>query len=217
VSTRPPTPAKAPGAPAAGAAAATPDETALVAALKARDGAAYERLVREHGARLLAVARRILRDEAEAQDAVQDAFVSVFRAIDGFAGDARLSTWLHRIAVNAALLRLRGRRRRKEEPIEALLPAFRDDGHFAAPTVAWRDAAGGRLEDAETLALVRASIDRLPEDYRTVLVLRDIEGLDTKETARLLGVNENVAKIRLHRARLALRTMLDAHLRGDRP
>jgi RNA polymerase sigma-70 factor (ECF subfamily) len=114
-------------------------------------------------------------------------------------------------------MRLRGRRRRREEPIEDLLPRFQEDGHFAVPAVPWRGASGGRLEEEETLALVRASIDRIPEAFRTVLVLRDIEGLDTKETARLLGTNENVVKIRLHRARQALRTMLDPHLRGDRP
>lgn len=191
------------------------DEAALVAALRANDAVAYEALVRQHLPRLLVVTRRILGNEEDARDAVQDAFVSAFKSILTFDGAARLATWLHRIAVNAALMKLRSRKRRPEQSIEALLPRFLDDGHQADPPAPWSDNAHQLLARRETREQVRAAIDRLPESYRTVLLLRDIEELDTEETARLLGVNEGVVKTRLHRARQALRTLLDPLVRGD--
>jgi RNA polymerase sigma-70 factor (ECF subfamily) len=108
-------------------------EADLVARLRAGSDAAYEELVRAQGARLLAVARRLLRSEEDARDAVQDAFISAFRAIDRFEGGSRLSTWLHRIVVNAALMKLRSQQRKPETSIEDLLPRFLEDGHFAEP------------------------------------------------------------------------------------
>jgi len=190
-------------------------ETALVARLRAGDETAYAELVRTQGGRMLAVARRLLRNEDDAADAVQEAFVSAFRAIASFEGGARLSTWLHRIVVNAALMKLRTRSRRPEVSIEELLPKFFEDGHHVDEPAEWRSPAQlDALERQETRQLVREQIDQLPADYRTVLMLRDIEGLDTKETAELLGVTPNAAKIRLHRARLALRTLLDPHMRS---
>lgn len=190
------------------------DETRLVARLRRREEGAFELLVRENGARLLAVCRRFLRSEEDARDALQDAFVSAFRSLDRFEGGSRLSTWLHRICVNACLMKLRSRRRRPEEAIEDLLPKFLEDGHAAVPSAPWEDSVEALLERAETRALVRSAIDRLPESYRTVLLLRDIEELDTEETARVLEVSSNAVKIRLHRARQALRELLDPALRG---
>ena len=181
------------------------DEAAWVTALQAGEEQAFEKLVRAYSGRMLAVARRMLQNESDAQDAVQEAFLSTFRAIDRFQGGSRLSTWLHRIVVNAALMKLRSRQRRPEDPIEELLPKFLEDGHPVRPAVEWK-------ESAQTAA-VRASIDQLPESYRTVLLLRDIEELDTQETARLLELSPNAVKIRLHRARQALRGLLDSHLR----
>jgi len=191
----------------------SPDESRLVAALKAGDAAAFEQMVRLHGGRMLAVARRLLRSEEDAADAVQDAFLSAFRGIDGFAEGSQLSTWLHRIAVNAALMKLRTRRRHPEEPIEDLLPKFCEDGHRENPGPAWSGSLERLLESKETRQLVRECIDRLPESYRTVLLLRDIEELDTEEAATALGMTTNAVKVRLHRARQALRELLDPHLR----
>jgi RNA polymerase sigma-70 factor (ECF subfamily) len=191
-----------------------PDEAVLLDRLRAKDPRAFEQLVRLHCARLLAVARRILRNEEDAHEAVQDAFLSAFKGLDGFDGAARLSTWLHRITLNAALMKLRSRQRHTEQPIEPLLPSFLEDGHQADPAASWQESAAQLLERRETCDLVRHCIDRLPETYRTILVLRDIEELDTEETARLLGVGEGVVKTRLHRARQALRTLLDPHFRG---
>ncbi len=192
------------------------DETELLERLRAGDEAAFEYLVRTYAGRLLAVTRRILGDDEEARDAVQDAFLRAFRGMDRFEGGSRLSTWLHRIAVNAALMRLRRRRRKPEESLEPLLPTFREGGHHQEAFASWAEPVDQSLERAETRELVRRLIDQLPESYRTVLVLRDIEGLDTEETAAALVLTPNAVKIRLHRARQALRTLLAPHFGGSR-
>ena len=194
----------------------TLDESQLLARLRAGDGAAYEELVRTYSGRLLVVARRIVGTDEEARDVIQDAFLNAFRSLPRFHGDARLSTWLHRIVVNSALMKLRTRKRKPEEPIEPLLPAFLADGHYAEKFSGWGEQADAALSRAETQELVRRRIDELPESFRTVLLLRDIEGLDTEETARVLETTPNAVKIRLHRARAALRTLLAPHFeRGE--
>ena len=107
-------------------ASATPvdDEATLIAQLRAGDEAAFEQVVRQYGGRLLAVARRIVGSEEDARDVVQDAFLNAFKSLDRFEGNAKLSTWLHRIAVNAALMKLRTRKRKPEQSIETLLPSL---------------------------------------------------------------------------------------------
>ena len=189
------------------------DEGALVQALRAGDADAYEVLVRTFCGPMLAVAGRILRHDADAHDAVQDAFLNAFKAIGRFDGRSSLNTWLHRIVVNAALMKLRSRKRKPERSIEDLLPHFTDDEHQIDPPARWTDRLADDVFRRELRDAVRAAIDRLPEIYRTVLLLRDIEQLDTDEAARLLGTNAAVVKTRLHRARQALRTLLDPHLR----
>ena len=189
---------------------------ALLPRLRSGEPEAFEALVRSQTSRLLAVARRLLRNDEDAKDAVQDAFISAFRSLQSFEGDSQISTWLHRIAVNACLMKLRSRRRKPEESIEALLPTFLEDGHHTINPREWRDSADRLLERGEDRAFVRACIDELPESHRTVLILRDIEELDTAETARVLGLSENVVKVRLHRARQALRSLLEPRFRRGR-
>ncbi|MCI0409902.1 MAG: sigma-70 family RNA polymerase sigma factor, partial [Acidobacteria bacterium] len=174
---------------------------------------AYEELVRLHTGRLLAVARRFVRNPEDAQDVVQEAFISAFRSLDRFEGTAQLSTWLHRIVVNAALMRLRSRRRAPEESIEELLPKFLENGHAAELSREWGVSGEEAVQQAQTRHMVRQCIERLPESYRLVLILRDIEEMDTEEAAKLMGITANAVKIRLHRARQALRGLLDPHFR----
>jgi RNA polymerase sigma-70 factor (ECF subfamily) len=188
------------------------DEKALLSRLREREDAAYEELVRVYGGRMLAVARRFLRAEEDARDAVQDAFLNAFRSIDRFEGSARISTWLHRIVVNASLMKLRTRRRKPEQSIEDLLPNFLDDGHMTAPASPWRPTELDGAERRELSELLVRSIDQLPESYRNVLLLRDIEELDTEETAEAMGISPGAVKTRLHRARQALRGLLSPHL-----
>ncbi len=191
------------------------DEAELLTALQAGDEEAFEQLVRGLTPRLLSVARRLLPREADAQDAVQDAFLQAFKSIDRFKGGSKLSTWMHRIVVNAALMKLRTRRRKPEVAIDDLLPKFANDdaAHHVEPINDWGESALAEVNRNESRELVRAAIQRLPEDYRTVLVLRDIEQLNTAETAERLDVTQSVVKTRLHRARQALRTLLDPHFR----
>ena len=188
-------------------------ESELVDALRAGDDGAFETLVREQSPRMLAVARRFVRNEEDALDALQDAFLSVHKSIGRFDGKAKLSTWLHRIVVNACLMKLRTKRRKPETSIEDLLPGYLDDGHLDPRPQPWQQTAVEFLQAKESRQLVRRSIDQLPDDYRNVLLLRDIEGLDTAETARLLDVTDSAVKTRLHRARQALRNLLDPHFR----
>jgi RNA polymerase sigma-70 factor, ECF subfamily len=183
-------------------------EAELLEALREGREEAFETLVRTHSGRMLSVCRRILRNDEEAKDAVQEAFVSAFRGLASFEGNSRLGTWLHRIAVNASLMRLRSRRRRPEQSIDELLPTFKDDGHARVEPQDFSSSALQLVESRETREFVRGCIDRLPDLYRVVLLLRDIEEMDTAEAAAVLGVSESVVKVRLHRARHALRRLL---------
>ncbi len=189
-------------------------DRALLAQLQRGDQASYEVLVRRHGGAMLAVARRMLRNEEDAREAVQDALLHAFRAMEHFREQARLSTWLHRIVVNAALMRMRAASRRPEVPLDDLLPQFDDAGNHAAPIQPLQVSVEAAFESAEIRAQVRACLAQLPDQYRTVIVLRDLQELTTAETATLLGISENAVKIRLHRAHQALRTLLTRRARG---
>ncbi len=189
-------------------------EAALIAGLRAGDGDAFETLLRLYSGRLLRLARRFLGNEEDARDALQDAMVAVYKSIGTFEATSMLSTWLHRIVVNASLMKLRTKRRRHEEiDLDEHLPRFAEDGHQLEPSVPWSESAESMLEREELRALVRESIERLPDTHRIVLHLRDIEELSTEETAAILGITPNAVKIRLHRARQALRALLDEHMK----
>jgi RNA polymerase sigma-70 factor, ECF subfamily len=209
-------------APASASGAGLPSEPAheleiereIIEGMRAGDDRAFERLVREYVSPLHVVALRLLQNPADADDAVQEAFLSAFRHFDSFRGDSRLRTWLHRIVVNAALGRLRRRKRlaEKEFDVDELLPRFRDNGYpeqFHGPWVAPAEELAAR---AETREQVRRMIDKLPDNYRTVLILRDIEELSTAETSELLELSPGAVKVRLHRARQALRNLLEHEL-----
>ena len=189
------------------------DESNLVQRLRAGDEDAFAEVVRALGGRLLATARRLLGNDDDARDAVQDAFLSSFKSLDGFEGESRLYTWIHRIVVNTALMKLRSRQRKPEESLDELLPQFYEDGHRIDPGREWRETAQEELGRKEIRELVLSNIKALPDSYREVLILRDIEQLDTETTARIIGADSNLVRVRLHRARQALRTRLDPHFR----
>lgn len=186
-------------------------ECDLVRRLRARDERAYEEVVRAYGGQLMAVATRILGREDDARDALQDAMIAAVKGIDRFEGQSKLSTWLHRIVVNASLQILRKKKRTRETAIDDLMPVFDHRGH-TSPISGWSPRDGDALQAAETRSLVRDKISDLPDDYRDVLLLRDIEELDTQETATVLGITPGAVKTRLHRARQALRTLLEQEL-----
>ena len=193
--------------PATHAAAITPARAAAldrVAMLARGNEAAYEALVRSTGPRMHALARRHLGNDADADDAVQDAFVRLFRNIGSFDGRSSVETWLHRIVVNRALDLLRERRRRRQDDAPPT-QLERDDGRgsTARPTSLEPSA-----EAQETRHLVLDAIDRLPPLQRVVVRLRDVEGLSLAEAARLLDLEPVTVRVRLHRARRALRIRL---------
>ena len=192
-----------------------PNEVEFLDALRRGEEAAFAELVRRHSGRLLVVIRRLLRRDEDAQDALQETFLSAFRGLSAFDGKCQLGTWLHRIAVNSALMKLRSQQRKPERSIEEFLPTFYADGHRQNPGPAWKVDVDRALDQAETRDLVRWAIDQLPDAYRVVLILRDIDQLDTAEAAALLEADAGAVKTRLHRARQALRTLLDPHFRGD--
>jgi RNA polymerase sigma-70 factor (ECF subfamily) len=192
------------------------NEADLLERLRAGESGACEALVRQHAGRMLAVARRFFRSEDDCADAVQDAFLAAFRSLGEFAGQSTLGTWLHRIVVNACLERLRKQSRRRDVPLDDLFPTFDETGHHTRSVRPWPEQGSEVLLLAETRAQVRACIDQLPEGHRTILLLRDIEEFDTDETAALLGIAPGAVKTRLHRARQALRTLLEPLIAPER-
>jgi RNA polymerase sigma-70 factor (ECF subfamily) len=193
----------------------SPENDALLARLQGGEEAAFEDLVKAETARLLAVSRRILGSQEEARDVVQETFLAAFQSLDRFRGEASLGTWLSRIAVNQCLMRLRSRKRKPEQSIDDLLPTFLPDGHQVRESALWEVSIDTAVERNEVFGIVRKTIDRLPENYRTVLLLRDIEEHSTEEVAGMLGVSSNTVKVRLHRARQALRALLEPHFRPN--
>jgi RNA polymerase sigma-70 factor (ECF subfamily) len=181
------------------------DDAALLRAHVAGDARAFGELVQRHRDRLWAVAVRTLGDREEAADAVQDALISAYRAADRFRGDSAVTTWLHRIVVNACLDRARRRQARPTVPLPEVETAIR----------------AGTEPDRDTDLVVRAALAQLPPDQRAALVLLDIEGYSVAEIAEILGIAEGTVKSRCARGRARLAVLL-GHLRpaatgGNRP
>jgi len=193
-------------------------EAALIARLRRRDTEALEILMERHAARVYRVAFGITRNDADAEEVVQDVFLSLFEKIAAFEERAALGTWLYRVATNTALLRRRGKRLELEVSLEDQLPTFREDGHRAGERsfllADWSASAEDGLLSDETQALVRRAIDMLPPHYRAVVMLRDVEELSNEETAEILGEPVSSVKSRLHRARMALREQLTHVMSG---
>jgi RNA polymerase sigma-70 factor (ECF subfamily) len=194
----------------------TSDET-LAARAASGDDPAFEALVTRYQARVFRLARRLTGNDGDAQDAQQDAFLQVYRNLSSFRGDARFSTWLYRIATNAALMLRRTRARRPAESLEEYLPRFDAAGRHAA-TPAELQVAGQADEilDRQLLAeKARAAIERLPDLYREAFVLRDLEELTTSDVAEVLGLEPAAVRQRVHRARLMLRGYLGTLTGGN--
>jgi RNA polymerase sigma-70 factor (ECF subfamily) len=180
----------------------------LVERARGRNLDAFEELVGRHEERLYRVAIRLVRNENDAQEVLQDALLSAWQNLDGFAGRAQFSTWIYRVTVNGALMLLRSRRRRPTVSMEELPPRELDEAVDESLTSAgsdWSKRPDEQLQSGELKSHIEAALDGLPEILRLVFLLRDVEGLSTEETAEVLGVTIPTVKTRLHRARLALR------------
>lgn len=176
-----------------------------------------ERVFTEYGPRVYNLARRILANDADAEDVTQDVLLLVIRKLDTFRGDAAFTTWLHRVTVNAALANRRKAHNRQEKTIADPLDAFIDDGKHLVPIRAWADQPDEQILNRESSEIIEAAIADLPDLYRDVYVLADVEGLPNADIGELLGLNLPAVKSRLHRARLMMRAALAPHFEEAAP
>jgi RNA polymerase sigma-70 factor (ECF subfamily) len=195
----------------------------LVEGLRRADPAAIERLMARFGDRVFRVAYGVTRNAADAEEVAQDVLLAITQKISSFHGGAALWTWIYRIATNAALNKRRGKWRELEVPLEFDLPTWKPDGHRegdrAFLLADWSERPDEVLLSKEGRALLEAAFARLPDDYRAVVVLRDVEGLSNEEVAEVVGDSVPSVKSRLHRARAALREQLTRarHSEGASP
>jgi len=181
----------------------------LLEALRRREPMAAERLVTTYGERAYRLASGITGNGPDAEEVVQDAFWTVVRKIDTFRGESAFGSWFYRIVANAAYQKLRGRQsRRREVSLDEALPFFDEGGCHVAPMDDWSPRVDNPAIQAELRTALTSAIDDLPAAYRTVLVLRDVEGRSNPEIAEALGLSVPVVKTRVHRARLFLRKRL---------
>lgn len=184
------------------------EEMALVHRARAGDADAVRQIVRTHNQRLYRLVRAVLRDNADAEDVLQEAYLKAFAHLAGFNGEASLSTWLSRIALNAALMRLRARKRLKRAPEPVLMEAE----IIAFPLSSSTTDPERIMAQRQLLQLVEDATDALPEAFRLVFVARIVEGLSLEETASLLDLPPATVKTRLHRARKLIRAQLEAQI-----
>ena len=195
-------------------------EEKLITLAQEGDGEAFSRLVGPYLGLFYAGIHRILQDTLDAQDALQEALISIHGELARFQGKSKFSTWAYRICINEALMLRRSRMRRREDNIEDFLPRYAPDGHLIN-TERMRDWSQDALalvtvESDQLRAKVREGLNLLSDEQRAVFILRDLEGMDTEEVALKLGISRGLVRQRLHRARLGLRGLLDAFMSGRR-
>ncbi|RAL21645.1 RNA polymerase subunit sigma-70 [Lujinxingia litoralis] len=176
------------------------------------DFAAFEKIVERHRDKVYRLAFSLTKSEADAQDVVQEAFINIYRKLDTFAGDAQLSSWMYRIVVNAALMRLRKARRRNEVSVEEVHDGARLERSAPGEPAGWRVRGDEAVENRELRDQILAAIDQLDPKYQAVFLLREIEGLSLDQIASVLELSTGAVKTRLHRARLFLQAALEPYL-----
>ena len=195
-------------------------ELTLIGRLRAGEETALETLMQQYGSKLYRLAYGITRNTADAEEVVQDVFLTLFRKVDTFEERAALGTWLYRVATNTALMKMRSQRSDQEVSLESQLPKFLDSGRRAGDRsllmADWSQNPEADLRSQEIQAIVNQAIDALPEPYRAILLLRDIEGLSNEDVAEILGESVAAVKSRVHRGRMAFREELTRQF-GPRP
>jgi RNA polymerase sigma-70 factor (ECF subfamily) len=182
------------------------DESALVAQAKAGDQNAFSELVNRYERKIYRLAKNITQNDEDAEDVLQDAFLKAYTHLDSFKGDSKFYTWIVRIAVNEALMRLRKRKTDRSVPLDE--PVELGEETVQREIAVWEDNPEQQYSQEEWRRILDEAVDSLKPDFRTVFVLRDIEELSTEETAETLGISVPAVKSRLLRARLALREKL---------
>jgi RNA polymerase sigma-70 factor, ECF subfamily len=195
----------------------TTEDRSLLARAATGDADALEALMTRYSARVYRLAYGITRSVSDAEEVVQDVFLQIVNKGAGFEGRAALGSWIYRITTNLSLNKRRGKRHEVETSLDELLPTYLPDGHRggerAFVVADWSAMPDGELLAGESRRVLEAALDRLPEHYRAVLVLRDVEELSNEEVARVIGDSLAAVKTRLHRARMALREELTRHFR----
>jgi RNA polymerase sigma-70 factor (ECF subfamily) len=196
--------------------AAREDDRQLLARAQEGDVSAFEALVDAHRDKVYGLALRMTRSEADAAEITQDTFLSAYQHLKDFRGDAAFGSWVHRIAANHALMRLRHRRVAQAAEQELQGPEFTERGSLAEyPVNDWSRDAEEKALDAELGTAIQQATDRLPEGYREVFLLKDVDGLSYEQISEVTGDSIPAIKSRLHRARLALREAIDAFYNRD--
>ena len=185
-------------------------DLALIAEIKKGVAGSFEELVERYSDKAYNLAQRLTRNQADAEEVVQDVFVTVFRKIDGFEGKSSFSSWLYRVTMNAALMKLRACRKYNNPSIDEMQPQIRT---AIVERSVLQPALDRNVHQKHVMQVLERAISRLPEDFRPVFILRDIDGLTNREVAKLLGISVPAVKSRLHRSRLILRKRLSALLR----
>ncbi len=192
-------------------------DAALVEQIKAGDGTAFNELMERYEGKVYRLAAGMMKNREDALDAVQDSFLNVFRKIQSFRGDSAFSTWLYRIALNSIYMRLRSRSR--HEPAESL--EINEEifdpvtGHVRASIRDWSERADDAVLRKEMATVIREAVEAMPEEYRAIFTLRDVEDLSNQQVAEILGLTVAATKTRLHRARLFLRERLSRYVQGN--
>lgn len=196
-----------------------PTDRELVEKAQKGDGEAFAVLVERHQRQLYRLALRMTGSEADAQEVLQEAFLNAYQKLPLFRGEAQFSSWLYRIAANSALMRLRRKRRAPdaltEQPLELAGPRFSAEGYLEPPLLGdWSQRADEKMMSAELGNAIQKAVEQLPADYRTVFLLKDVDGLSNEDIASALDLTVPAVKSRLHRARLALREKLGEFFEG---
>ncbi|HMP78283.1 MAG TPA: sigma-70 family RNA polymerase sigma factor [Pirellulaceae bacterium] len=188
-------------------------DTELICRLRARDREAFDDVIYRETPRLLNVAKRLLRNQEDAADAIQDTFLTAYLSIDSFQGNSSISTWLYRILVNNCLMKLRAQKRERKYKLAAM-PAMVQGNSFINDGARKHSHVNSELERNELACIVRSCVNRLPADYQAVIRMRDFEGLDSRQTAQKLRISRGAVRVRLYRARQALRALVES-AQGD--
>ena len=187
------------------------EDRELLARAQAGDMSAFEALVGRHEEKVYGLAFRMTRSEADAAEIAQDTFLSAYQHLSEFRGEAAFGSWVHRIAANNALMRLRRQKVVDIVSDELAGPEFTDRGSLAeVPESDWSKRADDKIIEDELGRAIQAATDALPEGYREVFLLKDVEGLSYEEISEMVGISIPAVKSRLHRARLALREAIDS-------
>lgn len=191
-------------------------EAELIEKAQTGNGEAFGALVEPYLGLFYAGINRILQDPQDSQDALQEALMSIHRELHRFLGKSKFSTWAYRICINEALMLRRSKIRRREDTIEEFMPRFSPEGHTVETDRMrdWSQDANALtlVEQAQVRDKIRDGLERLSEDQRAVFIMRDLEGMDTDEVAKALGISRGLVRQRLHRARLGLRGALEVFM-----